>query len=338
MTPIPAAQRTFRFEYDHMATLTEAVVTLTIDPIKSLFNYTVPFVGAWITSHQELRLNDPLQAMLIDEGSKIAAIEQVKKLKEIAGISRKITVYTSDNYSCSSYGGSCSITAPIISIPRGFLTKPTETIFDPEVRAHRRTITQEDIQRLLPGAELAEPEVIVVNAPIAYEESPSMEHWKFSADEALFFIAREVANIKSNNPLVRVVSKVIFIAALFFVFTLSLPVVAGAAMMASAVVFHLIAERLISSHLDVDAIKLLEEYFEDEVNPDNGQITRLAKDRAFDAGNTAIEKLVKQNTERREGNALCRLYITKDGNNYLDLTNPFLTARIARLEEYKAPN
>jgi len=91
--------------------------------------------------------------------------------------------------------------------------------------------------------------------------------------------------------------------------------------MGAALALHLISERLMKSHLDVDAVVLLKELFHDE-------------DRANAAGVTALKKLIQQNQERREGNSLCQMYITEKGNNFLDLTNPFLTVRLDRLNEH----
>jgi len=285
MSTVSVNSRSCRVEFDHLSHLSEVVSAVSVDPVKKIFYYLAPFLGAWVSWHQELRLGDPLQTMLLSESAKIDAITKVEQLKEIAGICRKITVYTSDNYICSSYGGTCSLTSPIISIPRGF----SETIFD-----HN------------PSHNLAEK-------PAA--------HWRYTPDEALFFIAKEVVNIKSNKLLTRIVAKVCYVALLFFIYTLSLPILAGGAFIAAAATLHLILERLMKNQLDIDAVAILKEFFHDE-------------NRANEAGRSALEKLIEQNKERRESNSLCRLYVSEKGNNLLDLTNPFLTIRLSRLEEH----
>ena len=287
MIPTLEKQQTCRLEFDHLEILTAAASSVTVEPVKSLLYYLVPFVGAWVAWHQELRPGDHLQDLLITESAKLSGIEQVNRLKELAGISQKITVYTSDSYTCSSFGGACSFTSPVISIPRGFLTQPPETLFDDHPTK-------------------------------GSFESPS--NYRYTADESLFFIAREVASIKSNNSLIQLAAKVFFISSIFFLCASAVPVLAGAALMALALAFHVIAERLTRMHLDVDAVHLLKDYFQDEK-------------RAVEAGRTAISKLIKQNIERRSENTICRLYLTEKGNNFLDINHPFLTTRLNRLNE-----
>jgi hypothetical protein len=300
-----------RLEFDHLGAITDAVTAITIDPVRSIFFYTIPFLGAWVAWHSALRIGDPLQNLLISEEAKIAAIDQVNQLKTLAGIDRDIAVYTSDNYTCASFGGSCSFMAPAISIPRGFLTTPGDPLFP----------TRPDI----------------VQPPIA-------EHWRYNQDQSLFFIAREVINIKSNNTLIRIAVKIIFVAALFFIYALSIPLLGTIGLIAAAIALHMILERCLKNHLDIDATLLLKKYFyqqalagreENDLDPaEREPLLAQAEERAIAAGRQAIEKLIAQNLERRESNTLCRLYVTPQGNNLLDVHSPFLTNRLYHFNSY----
>jgi len=284
---IPAQDQTYcRMEYDHLAQFSEAACAVTITPAFGALYYLIPFAGAWVNWHQALRPHDRLQLTTISEEAKQAAIAKVEQLKIAAGITRNIALYTSDNYMCSSFGGTCSITDPIISIPRGFLAECGPSTFEP--------------------------------VPIA----PAAPHWKFTADEVLFFIARELANIKSNDGLIRLATKIFFFAAIFFVFSAGLYWAISVGILLAAAALHLIVERCLRASLDTSAVDILAIHFQDQ-------------NRASQAAQTALQKLIDQNIERRETNTLCRFYITRSGNNpLLDPNNPCLTSRLARVQAH----
>jgi hypothetical protein len=293
-------ERNYRIEFDHFASVTEAVSTVTVNPINSIVSFLIPSGAAWIAWHTEVRADDPLQTTLISRKAALAAIERVNQLKNLAGISREVTLYTSDQYSCTSFGGNWSLMSPGISIPRGFLTAATQTIFESETFPGH------------PAADIPEPAA----------------HWKFTEDEVMFMMAREVSTIASVNGIARLISKVIFVSALIFLLAAAIPLLAKVALIAAAASLYLIMERSLKIGLDIDGTELLIEYYRSD------QAVATPEDRAIAAARTTIEKLITQNLERRETNNLCQAYITEGGNNLLDIANPFLTRRLERLNDY----
>lgn len=280
------AAPTFRYEFDHFAALADAASVATVDPLTNIFYYLYPPLGAWLCGHQELRSNDHLQSTLLSESARQGAFRLVEQLRLAANIDREISVYTSDGYSCASFGGGCSISNPIISIPRGFLAESGGSVFGDEP--------------LPPGVT---------------EPGP---HWKYSPDETLFFIAREVAHVRANNALLRIAEKVLYLSSLFFIIALPVYWLVGLWLLAGSSLLHILAEQAVNSQMDLTAVDILEALWGD-------------RDRAKAAAISAIEKLIAQNKERREGNLLCRFYISESGNNFLDLTRQPLTLRLEQL-------
>ncbi|HEX2582847.1 MAG TPA: hypothetical protein VHL30_01890, partial [Chlamydiales bacterium] len=199
--------------------------------------------------------------------------------------------YTSLNYKCSSYGGACSFSSPTLSVPLSFLTKNGDSIFD--------------------EVEIQEP----------FDQPP--DHWNFTADEAIFFMAREMAYIRSNDALLRIASKVLFVAAVFLFHTMTISGLFSASLILIAGALYLISERFVHAKLDLQAVTILTKYFENDEN------------RAVQAATTALQKLIDQNIERKaRKNWWNGFYLTSAGNNLLDLDHPFLTNRLQRVREH----
>jgi hypothetical protein len=227
-----AQPRAFKFEFDHGGLLMEAASTLTVSPAKNIAYYFFPMLGAFLSGHQQLRPHDHLQSTLISEKAKQLAIRKVDELRTIAGIVRKIDVYTSDHYGCNSFGGTFSLMTPIVSVPRGLITKTGEPI--------------------LHGAEPAEPIV----EPAA--------HWTYTEDEVLFLMSREIVSLQSNSSIVRTAAKVFFVAAIYFFYTGIIPIFFSVLLIAAAITLHIIAERVVRAKFDVGAVEILGKYFKDK--------------------------------------------------------------------------
>jgi hypothetical protein len=286
----PREPPNYCLEYDHIEDCVRVASLITLfDPIKAAIGYLVPSVAACVSNQVELRKDDRTQERLLKSGPKEIVFKVVEDLKAAVGIERNIKLYTSLNYYCSSYGGTCSLTSPVISIPLYFLTKNGESLFD---------------------AEVEQPA----------DQPP--DYWRFTSDEVTFFIAREMAYIKSNDALLRIASKIFFIAAIFFIFTMSVPVLVNASLILGSGVLYLISERCVYAKLDIDAVNILTTYFGEDQN------------RAFQAAASALQKLIDQNIERKERKSCWNgFYLTKAGNNLLDLDHPFLTNRLERVRE-----
>lgn len=277
----------FRLEFDHSEQLTRTASALLIDPVKSVLYYLVPWVGAYISNDLQLRTKDKVQISLLPEKAKEEIIQKIDKLRIAAGLDRSVDVYTSLKHSCSGYGGGYSLTAPIVSIPLPYLTAYNRSIF--------------------------------CNFPFA-APNPSDAHWIFNSDEVSFFIAREIAQIRSNDILLRIAVKTLFITSLFFIWVLPISWIYGSLLFTACVGMYAYSERSVQAVMDVSAVETLAVYF-------NGNHSR-----ALNAALSALEKLRLQNVERRPQNRFCRYYITNMGNNLLDLDHPFLTTRIQQLK------
>jgi hypothetical protein len=316
----------YRVESDHAALLEEAASSLTIGAVRTVLNSMFPFVDVLLRPSgngrdEKLRVGDKIQAKWINPEAKQAWIEQVRLLSKLfcACDPRKPLVYASTNYDCRSFGGYWSFTAPIISIPRNMLGKPMENRLDSPSIALKREVT------LIDGISY------VTNRNAQAIESTKLSNPEINTsitDESLFFIAREVVNIYSNNNFKRLILKVALISAVFFIHTLSLPTIASAAAFTTISAFNFIGERFLRNSLDIEAVNLLEKKFIQDNKHD-----KRAQQRAYEVGERAIDKLIKHNIERREENGLCRLYVLKSGDNLLDLLTPFLTVRKNRLLE-----
>ena len=281
----------YYLEGDHTEELARICSSITMfDPVKTAISYLLPWVGAWLSNQVELRKGDRLQEMLLTSRAKTIAFDLVRRLKETAEIEGDVALYTSLNYRCSSYGGTFSLGAPIISVPLYFLTKHQVSIFE--------------------GAVEENP-----------EEPP--EAWNFNSDEVTFLIAWEMAHIKSNDALLRIASKTLLVASLFFFFTMPAPVLVSSSLIVAIGVLYLILERQIHAKLDIEAVNILIKYFGGDTQ------------KAVGAAASALEKLINQNITRKEWKSWWNgFYLTKSGNNLLDLDHPFLTNRLKRVREH----
>ncbi|MDE3046166.1 MAG: hypothetical protein KGJ02_05940 [Verrucomicrobiota bacterium] len=69
-------------------------------------------------------------------------------------------------------------------------------------------------------------------------------------------------------------------------------------------------------------------------------IPRLAEERAATAAYSALKKMAVQNILRRSRenvdvyNPICRVYVRKNGDNWLDVNHPFLSTRVKQLEKH----
>lgn len=277
----------YQFDLDHIENLTRGISALTIDPLKNIVYYVFPFLGAYTSSYIEMRENDPAQDAMMPQASKKLMLQEVKKLTDLAGIRRNVIPYCALNHHFSSCGGSFSITKPALFMPYQHLFRPSKSPFGQE----------------------------------RPEDGLEKETWYYSDDQVRFLIAREIGPIKENNALIRIAIKVALIAAAFLIYSSPFGWIAGIALLAGAVGFYILSERLFEGKMDIAGANLLGKRI---ANPQ----------KAVEVAIQTLEKMRQQNLIRREKSKISRLYITKSGNNVLDFNHPFLTTRIDRLKEH----
>lgn len=141
--------------------------------------------------------------------------------------------------------------------------------------------------------------------------------WIFSDDEVRFFICRELGQMKENNALLRVAIKVSILASLFILYTSCLNPLVGFALFIGALGLYFISEKIFQARADRIGVEIL------------GKKISNPKEVAIQA----LEKMRKQNLMRRENSSFAKWYITKSGNNVLDLVHPYLTTRIKALHK-----
>lgn len=155
------------------------------------------------------------------------------------------------------------------------------------------------------------------------EDNLAGELWNYTDDETRFFICRELSQIKKSNALIRIAAKVCFLAAVFVFYTLPFGFLSGGALMGISLALFLHSEKKFEAQMDIRGAHLLGRRLNDPA-------------RAVRAAISALEKQIRQNLARKNENRLCRLYISRMGNNPLDLFHSFLTTRIARLRRLLA--
>jgi hypothetical protein len=148
-------------------------------------------------------------------------------------------------------------------------------------------------------------------------EQLAQRQWIFSDDETRFLIARELGQIKENSILLKVAIKVAVLAALFTIYASPFGWSLGLSLCIGAIGLYIFSERFFQSKADIVGVEILGRRIQNPV--------RVAID--------ALEKMRQQNLYRRENSKLARVYITEEGNNLLDVINPFLTTRIAELRK-----
>lgn len=244
---------------------------------------------ALTTGHVELRGDDPAQNGMLPPEPKALILREIEQLSALAGIHRKVAVYSALSHAFASAGGSHSLTAPALFLPHQHLFRPGKNPF-----------TQEQPQDNLAG-----------------------ELWNYTDDETRFFICRELSHIKKSNALIRIAAKICFMAAVFVFYTMPFGFLGGGALMGTSLALFLHSERKFEAQMDVRGAGLLGRRLNDPA-------------RAVRAAISALQKQRRQNLARKNENRLCRIYITRLGNNPLDLFHSFLTTRIARLRRLLA--
>ena len=290
-------------ELDHMEELVRAIAAVTVDPIRNIASFFFPSLSAYFSNYTKLRPDDRAQTARFGAPEhRIRILNEVEQLRQAAGIWRNVGTYTSDYHAFSSCGGTCSIDTPTLIVP------------------HYHFFRRERPNFLDPAQDLA-------NDPL------KKDPWRYTDDETRFFIGRELAHITANYAILRVVIKILFVAALFSIYALPVGWIGGAILLLIDIGIYLISERCIQRRIDLKGVKILTKRFETEFPKE--EAVRLAAT----AAHSALKKQVEQNIRRRDRNdaehynPLCRLYVTKKGNNLLDVNHPFLTSRIAQLEE-----
>jgi len=146
-------------------------------------------------------------------------------------------------------------------------------------------------------------------------ENLSEKQWIFSDDETRFLIARELSQLKEESSLFRMAIKVSVFVTLFFIYTSPFGWPLGLSLFIGAIGTHIASERFFQGRADLLGVKILRRKI--------GHSAKVAIH--------TLEKMRQQNLYKRKNSKAARWYITKSGNNLLDLLHPPLTTRIKKL-------
>lgn len=147
--------------------------------------------------------------------------------------------------------------------------------------------------------------------------------WQYTPDQTNFLIARELAHIKDPFQYVRLILKIAFVASAIFVCATPTSLLFAGCLLTTILILHFASERIATTRADREGLKILRKV---QGNTDEAKV----------AATLALEAQTRQNLQRRQISLLARLYISKSGNNFLDLSSPLLTTRIENLQKILA--
>lgn len=192
---------------------------------KNILCHFFPNVGSFSYNYQELIEGNTL----ITPDATHTLHNEVNEMKGYAGLSKTIDLYTGTMHSLDSYGGNCSLTHTLISIPQHYINRPGAPDFDKETQG---------------------------------ELKDSLLH--FSDDQTRFLIAREIGYIKHNHSFLRTVIKTALLATGLLAsippFGVLLCLVAGSLLL----VGYLANERAFQQNMDEVGVEILAKKYGDK--------------------------------------------------------------------------
>jgi hypothetical protein len=235
----------FALELADLSQLWGKIQDIALDPVKNTLYYFVPFLGAMSSKYTPLSSKDPARHLMTD-AAKTRILSEISRLGQSAELTRQFNVYTTLNQPPMSYGGSLSLTRPILVLPYELLIRPNASSF---------------------GAEKSE------------EKLKDSIHL-FSDDETRFIIAEELSHLKFNDALIKTAAKILLIGAALFLYASPLGWAGTAAVVGAAFLIYLIADRYYESKIDLVAVKITGRAIEDDRRAAAAALNVLKKIRA----------------------------------------------------------
>ena len=216
------------------------VQNVALDPVKNTIYYFMPFLGVMTSKYTPIASNT---LSIMSDASRERIQKEVERLRQCADLSRKVNVYTALNLPPMSYGGSLSLTHPVIVIPYEQLFRPSGSSF---------------------GAEKS-------------NENLSKNIHVFSDDETRFFIAREMGHLKFNDAIFKTAAKVLLITAALILCTTSIGWIGTAAIVGGAFTIYLIADRIYEAKIDIFATEVVARAIGDDRRATTAALNALKK-------------------------------------------------------------
>ncbi len=141
---------------------------------KNVLCHFFPRIGSYSYSYMEAKEGNSFMTA----HATTSLTNAVNELKRLAGLSKNIDIYTGTMHSLHSYGGKCSLTSTLISVPQHYITRPNAPDFGKELSG---------------------------------ELQHSLQH--FSDDQTRFLLAREIGYIKHNHSFLRTTIKIALLGA-----------------------------------------------------------------------------------------------------------------------------
>lgn len=192
---------------------------LAIDPSKNALYYFTPVLAAWGSGYSPIISNDYGQKSMIPTHIALNVLNEIEALRKSAGFTRAIHTYTALTHHFRSFGGSFSLTNPILTIPYHRIMRPNASPFGTDT----------------------------------HPTSPRT----FNDDETRFLIARELGHLHFSDPLFKTFAKVGFITSFFFLYATPLGWAGSLLIAGCSLTFLFLVERVYESAIDLFAIDTL---------------------------------------------------------------------------------
>lgn len=211
MTPIIPLQH-----YEHA---TKALFSFTIDPIKDVFDYCVPFFGAWFVGYRPLMLAESQEALMPQETTK-KIIQDITQLAKACGLQRQVDICIGLTHGFGNSGGRFSFSNPALLVPEQALFRKNGPHFG------------------------ADPSYLG-------------DLWHFSDSETRFFLARELIQIGIDSSLLRLAIKVSVVTAWIAIFVIPMTTLTATAILIASTTGYIFSERLFQKRSDEKAAVII---------------------------------------------------------------------------------
>jgi len=274
--------------------ISSGLKSVTIDPIKDIICYAVPWIKATFERHVfVMEANRPLVKFMGGDEVVDSLQKEFKELASAAEINNEeIYLYTSLG---ARFSGFRSLTGNVVTFPIEHIAHKNLSY----VNIHETLLTDQQLEN---------------------------EKWVFSENETRFLLGLSVAEL-AILPFLKVAARVAILVLLIGLFFTPLNVFSGGTVFFIGVFLYYTIERIIGNRIDLCAQKMLKQRF---INA--GMKPKDAHNQAAIVAINTLKKKQLQQLEMRDQGPIYRFFITANGDERFNRTIPPVKKRIARLE------
>ena len=234
-----------RVEMSDFEQVWSTVQNMVLHPFETNLYHFIPLLGAFTWGYTPIDMADCGQASMIPKELGKKFFDAVETMCKCASFKGKIDLYTSLVFHFTSFGGSLSLTRPIIVIPYHRLFRPDGSSFGD---GSDQSALTKNIHTL-------------------------------SDDETKFYISREIAHIKFGDVFLKSAARVVLIATLIFLYSAPLSWVGIAAVAFGAIGLVLFVDRVHEYAIDLFAVMILGKALGDPYRARAAALRALEKER-----------------------------------------------------------